>query len=71
MEASHDMFTANMQSFILINIYIGSQIMHIYNNWISTTQYIFQQLWYVYMKLYLSLQQCSAVWLSLVNLKFI
>ena len=45
MEASHEMFTANMQSFILINIYIGSQIMHIYNNWISTTQYIFQQLW--------------------------
>ena len=36
-EVSREMFTANMQSFILNIIHIGSQVMHIYNYWIPTT----------------------------------
>ena len=40
-EDSHEMFAANLESFILRMIYIGSQIIHSCYHWISTTQCTF------------------------------
>ena len=46
-------------------IYFESQRMHICNYWIPNIQCTFQKWWFsIYMKLYLSHKQCSAMWLS-------
>ena len=67
LEVSYEMFTANMQPFMMDIICIESQIMPIFRDWIWNTQYAFQKWWYKYMKWYLSHKHHSAVWLSWVN----